>query len=109
MPPSSRSTARSSAAPASTSWRRKPKRVWSNASWFAAPIGAQSLEPLVEDVEQEEGDQRVSATGGLDAAVAGDDLGHRAVVGAVVDQVQVAEDPVDHRGDRQHHLVADQG
>src|SRR6201999_2741570 len=62
---------------------------------------------LVEDVQQQERHKRPDQTGGLDAAVAGDDAGHRAVVVAVVDQVQVAEDRVDDGRDREEHLAAD--
>ena len=82
--------------------------------WLAKPMAPRSpgedaaAAGLVEDVEQQEGDQREAGAGGDHALVLADDRRGGAVVGAVVDQVEVAEDPVDDGRDREHHLVADQ-
>src|SRR6476469_6215255 len=62
---------------------------------------------LVEDVEQQEGDDGEAGGAGDQGLVVDDDRGGGAVVGAVVDQVEVAEDAVEDGGDRPHHLVAD--
>jgi len=73
---------------------KKPRR---------APADAASIE----HVQHSEGGGGESGEAGLHALIARNQVGDRAVFGAVVDQVEVAEDAVDDRRDRPHHLVAD--